>query len=291
MIHRRATSLAPNKSNRKLNSSLVQYGKAYTIIASQEDNLASEESRKHLTKAQTEAQKLLQDALLQVDQTINNAQAEAAMILEQAQAEAQKIQNQAQEAGQQMGYDAGYQAGYNQAVEEAVSIISSAETIINGAYQAQGEILKNTENEMVRLVIAIAKKVIQKEIKMQPDIILRLTEAAIKELKDREEVKVMINPKQINMLTKASELFIKRINALKILKIVEDKSVPENGVIVESSSGKIDGRIDSQLEEIYNKLLDEAAANPAILDNQSTTGSTSDKVNKFLEQENRDLNS
>jgi flagellar assembly protein FliH len=273
---------------KKLNSGIVKYGNAYTIVSSQEDNLSSEEAQKHLSKAQTEAQKLLQDALIQVDQTINNAQSEAAAILEQAQTEAEKIQAQAQEAGQQMGYDAGYQEGYNQAVEEANSIICSAETIINGAYQAQKDILMNTEKEMLGLITAIARKVIQKEVKMQPDIILRMTEAAIRELKEREVVKIMVNPKTVALMTKASDILIKRINSLNTIKIIEDKSVPEGGVIVESPDGKIDASIDTQLEEIYNKLIDEAMTNPAPIDIQKAKTLSQDDVNKYINQNNPD---
>ena len=91
--------------------------------------------------------------------------------------------------GQKLGYDAGYQAGYNQIIDEAANIISHSEIIIQGAYQAQKEILVNTEKEMFNLIMAIAKKVVHKELKIQPDIILHLTEAAIKELKEREAVK------------------------------------------------------------------------------------------------------
>ncbi|MGD9580399.1 MAG: FliH/SctL family protein [Vampirovibrionia bacterium] len=246
----------------KLSGNIIQYGQSYNVIGKLEDDLNNDASKKQLTKAQNEAQKLIQNALMQVEQTIAKAQEEAATILEQAKEDAINIQNQAQETGQQMGYDEGYQAGYNQAIEEASNIISSAETIIHGAYQSQKQILNNTEKEMLSLIIAIARKVIHKEIKTQPDIILRLTEAAIRELKERDVVKLMINPKSVELLTKASPLLVKRINSLEVIKIIDDKSVPVGGVIVESISGKIDAQVDTQIEEIYNKMLDEAAKNP-----------------------------
>ena len=213
---------------------------------------------------------------------LRKAQAEAGAILEQAKQDAINIQTQAQETGQEMGYDAGYQAGYNQAIEEASNIISSAETVIKGAYQSQKEILHNTEKEMLALIIAIAKKVIHKEIKTQPDIILRLTEAAIRELKERDVVKLMINPQSVELLTKASPLLIKRINSLEVLKIIDDISVPVGGVIVESISGKIDAQADTQIDEIYNKLLDEALKNPTKLNIPDNKTMQTENVNNII---------
>lgn len=240
-------------------------GEGYSIIGNTQDALESQESKKQLTQAQMKAQQLIQDALIQVEQTINEAQAEAAAILEQAKQDAINIQARAQETGQKLGFDSGYQAGFNQSIEETQNILASAETVINGAYQAQKEILQNTEKEMLTLVVAIAKKVIQKELKMQKDIILKITEQAIKELKDREVVKIMVNPQVVELMKKASPILQQRINGLEVIKIIEDKSIPVGGVIVESPSGKIDGQIDTQLDEIYNKLIDEASTNPVML--------------------------
>lgn len=253
------------KKHKKFNSTNIQVGQGYSVIGNTQDALDSQESKKELTKAQVKAQQLLQDALIQVEQTINNAQAEAAAILEQAKQDAVNIQAKAQETGQKLGYDSGYQAGFNQSIEETQNILASAETVINGAYKAQKEILQNTEKEMLTLVVAIAKKVIQKELKMQKDIILKITEQAIKELKDREVVKIMVNPEIVGLMQKASPILQKKITGLEVIKIMEDKSIPVGGVIVESPTGKIDGQIDTQLEEIYNQLLDEAATNPVLL--------------------------
>lgn len=251
-----------NKSQ-KITGQIVQYGNSYNIVGSVDEDINSEASKRHLSKAQIEAEKLIQKALMQVDETINQAQQEANDILEQAKEDAVKIQAQAQETGQKMGYDAGYEAGYNQSIGEASSIIASAETIVKGAYQSQKEILLSTEREMLNLVLAISKKVINRAFNNQPEIILRLIDITIRELKEHEEVKLIINPKNVELIKKASDLLKNQINGLHAIKIIEDKSIPITGVIVESSSGKIDAQIESQLEEIYNKLLDEAAKNPA----------------------------
>ncbi|MEW5819603.1 MAG: FliH/SctL family protein [Cyanobacteriota bacterium] len=274
--------------SKKFRGNIVQYGQAYNILGKQEDDLSTQESQQQLSKAQIEAQKLLQNALLQVEQTINNAQEEAANILEQAKQDAVNIQAQAQETGQQLGFNQGYQAGFNQSIEETKNIIESAETIINGAYQAQKEILKNTEKEMVRLIIAISKKVIQKELKIQPDIILKLTESAIKDLKERETVKLMLNPNSIQLLKKASPILIKKINSLETIKIIEDKSIPEGGVIVESAASKIDACVETQIEEILNKLMEEATVNPVLLNLPDSKALPKENLKNIFEQKGQE---
>lgn len=249
--------------NKKITGHLVQYGETYNIAADGVHNQTNEFVKEQLDQAHSEAQKMLQEALLQVEQIIAKAENDASQILQQAQQEATNIQAKAQEVGQQIGYDQGYQAAYNQAVEEAQAIITSAETVITGAYQAQTEILMETEKRMLGLIVSIAKKVINTEITIQPGIILRITEAAIRELKDRDVVKIMVHPACVDMLTKASEILRQRVSALKVIKIIEDKSLPINGVIVESNSGRIDASIDTQVEEIFNRFLREAQNNPA----------------------------
>lgn len=245
---------------------MVQYGQTYNILARETDDLNSPESKKELTKAQSEAQKMLQQALIQMEQTIQNAQQKAQEILNQAQMDAELIQQQAQEMGQQQGFDEGYQAGYNQAIQESLNIIEASETIINGAYQAQKEIMINSEREMIELITAIAKKIIHKELKTQPDIIIKLTESAIRELKDRDLVKVIVNPQNVEILQLAAQELKEKISSLEVIKIIEDRNIPMGGVIVESVSGKIDAQVDVQLEEIYNKLIDESIVNPALIE-------------------------
>lgn len=283
--YRRSELQPDNKLKlKKFNASQVTVGNSFNIIARTDDDVLSQESKKELTKAQSEAQKLMQEALIKVEEIIAQAQSEAAEILEQAKQDAINIQASAQETGQQIGFETGYQTGYNQSVEQTVGIITSAETIINGAYQAQREILLNSEKEMLDLIITICRKVILKELKTQPDILLRMTEAAIKELKEREMVRLMVNPECVNLLTKASPLLVKRITGLQTIKIIEDRSVPPTGVIVESISGKIDGQVDTQLEEILTKLMDEAIANPAPIDLPDPKQMPTENIKQILDQ-------
>lgn len=200
---------------------------------------------------------------------VNEAKAEAAKIIEQAHQQGNEIIQQYQQAGEQArneGYQAGYQQGYTDGqaklYQDIASELRKLDSLAASAFSVKKEIISSSEEEILKLSVAIAEKIIRHELELNPEIVVNIIKSAINELKDREEVKIIVNPSFANLLMNQSEELKETVNGLKNLKILEDKSIPADGVIIESGESRIDARLDSQISEIMRVLISEYEENP-----------------------------
>ena len=81
-----------------------------------------------------------------------------------------------------------------------------------------------------------------------------ITISAINQLKDKEEVTIIVNPQLVQNIVNLSEEFKNEISQLKHIKIIEDSSLSVDGTIVSTPLSRIDSRISSQIDEIASRL-------------------------------------
>ena len=79
---------------------------------------------------------------------------------------------------------------------------------------------------------------------------------ALKKVKGRGEVTIRVNLEDAKLTTAHISDFIKAVENIKGITVVEDSSVDKGGCIVETDFGAIDARISSQLTELETKILE-----------------------------------
>lgn len=245
----------------RIRSSEVLWGNSYVFNSNNEKLQANNENNPEKLKEQ---QALLDNAQLQAQEILNNAQAEAERILQETQEQAQNIFQQAQEEGLKSGYQEGYDTGYRQVQADLAEKINSLNVMAQAAFKIKSEVIASSEKEVLELSVVIAEKVIKQELETNPEIILGIIKAAINELKEKDEVRIIVNPKIIQNLADISEELKDSINGIGIIKLVEDKTIHENGVLVESADSRIDARLDTQIAEIARQLFEEMRNEPII---------------------------
>jgi flagellar assembly protein FliH len=115
------------------------------------------------------------------------------------------------------------------------------------------------EPELVRLSVSIAEKVIGQELELRPEIVVGVVRSAVKRLRDREHLRVSVNPGDIERVKEAREDLISAVDGVRTMDIVEDRRVGAGGCVIESPSGTLDARIQTQIDEI-SRALGEATA-------------------------------
>ncbi|MHB0938886.1 MAG: FliH/SctL family protein [Armatimonadota bacterium] len=174
------------------------------------------------------------------------AEEQAAELLAEAQRQAEALKAQAREEG--------YQDGRAQAVQEAQESVQAVDTLIEEINQERAEFFDRSEGELVRLVTAIAEKVLAQQLAVKPDTILDYTRTHIKRIRDRETVRLRVNPEDLPLLMQARPSFLGEIDGLRDLQMQEDRRVGRGGVILEAPSGTFDARYATQLETIREAL-------------------------------------
>ena len=204
-------------------------------------------------KRQTDqAQIIKTDAEAEANQIIENAKAEAAQIIANAQAERDRLERDAHKEG----FDQGHEEGYAKGEGEVERLIERMHKMLEAVMLRREEILSDTESQIVELVILMARKVIKILSENQKNVVMANTLAALKKVKTRGNVTLRVNLEDVKLTTENVSEFIKHVENVKGITVLEDSSVEKGGCIVETDFGAIDARISSQLQELENKILE-----------------------------------
>lgn len=204
-------------------------------------------------KRQTDQAAIIKaDAEAEAQEIINKAQEEAARILAEAQSERDR---QHQEAYNE-GFEKGHQDGYEKGNAEVERLVDRMHRIIEAVMQRREEILQDTESQIVELVILMARKVIKILSENQKNVVMANVLAALKKVKTRGNVTLRVNLEDIKLTTENVSEFIKHVENVENITVLEDSAVERGGCIVETDFGAIDARISSQLTELETKILE-----------------------------------
>lgn len=204
-------------------------------------------------KRQTdEASVLKADAQKQAEEIIAKAKADAAKIIQDAHSEEQKIKISAKEDGFKQGHDEGYSAGES----EIGRLVERLRKMVEAVMLRREEILKETEQQIIDLVILMTRKVVKIISETQKTTIMSNILAALKKVKNRGTVALHVNLEDLRLATANVDEFIKRVENIQGITVVEDSTVEKGGCIVETDFGAIDARISSQLNELEDKIME-----------------------------------
>lgn len=159
----------------------------------------------------------------------------------------------------------------NAAAEEAAAIRQSAYEA--GREEAQSEMLENlletrdersralsgVEEEVLKLSVKLAEKIIGRAVEQDESIRAEIVFSAVRQARQQEMLTVRVNANDLPLLERMRE----RIDAFgrtRYVDFVADQAVARGGCIIESASGTIDARVETQLRVLENALLARASA-------------------------------
>jgi flagellar assembly protein FliH len=116
------------------------------------------------------------------------------------------------------------------------------------------------EPELARLAVGIAEKVIAKELETSPEIVIGLVRNAMKRMRERETLRVRLNPEDLPLVKAAREDLMAEVNGVNKLDLQEDRRVGPGGCMVESSNGVLDATIKTQLEKLEQVIIEASDA-------------------------------
>jgi flagellar assembly protein FliH len=138
---------------------------------------------------------------------------------------------------------------------ETVQAFSAA---LEDISQLRGSILKNSTDDMLRLVMAIAEQVIPCAVALNPEIIHHTIVKALQAAVDSDVYHIKVNPEDMVVVMEKKPLLLASISGLKNITVEASPEISRGGCLVESDLGEVDATIESQLEEIRRKILNAA---------------------------------
>ncbi|MDR0732126.1 MAG: flagellar assembly protein FliH [Treponema sp.] len=227
-----------------------------------------------INASRAEAERILADARDEALREAESRAKEAEAAKEAAEEEARRIIAEAgesirkQEEESRLGLEnekkealdaartAGMEEGFAQGKEEVERLIQRTQTVLERAQDKRAEILAETEQEIVDLVLILARKVVKTITENQRNVILQNVVQALRKVKARGSVIIRVNMADLSLTTAHTKNFIQMMEGVKGIQVQEDSTVDSGGCIIETDFGEIDARISSQLAELEARILE-----------------------------------
>ena len=228
------------------------------------DNFVLPIEQSGVTRQQAKIQQIIQETDEKARQIISAAENKSRIVVETANTEASRIIEEARKRGEQEyetiknqayqeGFAKGEQDGLYKFQNDAVEGLKSLDTLSSSSFEIKNNIIESASRDIVDLVSTIAAKVCH--LSFDDEVLHRITVDAIRELHDKENITIIVNPKLVENINNLAPELRQEFPKLETLKILEDNSLSPDGVIVETLKTRLDSRISRQIAEIAEKML------------------------------------
>jgi flagellar assembly protein FliH len=213
---------------------------------------AEEAAFQEVKRRTDQAQSLKRQAEDEGEKIVAGAKEKAAEIEASSRAAFEAERKDAEERGRIAGREAGFAEGK----AEVERLIQRTQTVLERAQDKRAEILAETEQEIIDLVLLISRKVIKVISENQRNVVISNVIQALRKVKGRGNIIIRVNMADVKLATDHITDFIRLVEGSKTIQVVEDSTVDSGGCIIETDFGEIDARISSQLAELETKILE-----------------------------------
>lgn len=227
-----------------------------------------------LEKARREAEKLRVDAANEADKIKLAAGQEAERIRAQAEKEAEKLRQEAAAAaeigkkegyasgyssgvedGYKKGYEDGYGKGKNAAIDETRATINMMGEVVEQLKSYHSKILEESQGDIARMAISVARKVLHKEIMTDPMTVVSVVQAALEKIAFKKHFVINVNPLDLEIIQKSGDKVKSMLQNAQSIQFKASPQVEAGGCVVQTESGMVDSQVSRKVSEVEAAVM------------------------------------
>lgn len=147
------------------------------------------------------------------------------------------------------GLQEGYQAGLQQAAAEQEAATARLATLVDQAALDAHQFARALEQQLVELALAVAAKVIAREVERDPTLVVGVVRDTLAELQDATVVRVRVHPEDHPLVAPHWER-LRQQRGSEQGTLLADEHVSRGGCVVETAIGGVDGQLDTRLGQV-----------------------------------------
>lgn len=147
------------------------------------------------------------------------------------------------------GYEEGERAGAAAAATRAEGMLKRLGQTIEELAALRSEMIRRTERQTVQLVLAIAERIVQREVALDRGLLVGMARAALDRLGERASATIRLHPEDFHAIGAGLGL------EEAAVRVVSDPLVSRGGCLVQSDFGFMDVSPESQFRELAHALL------------------------------------
>ncbi|MEW5981070.1 MAG: FliH/SctL family protein [Acidobacteriota bacterium] len=152
-------------------------------------------------------------------------------------------------------YAEGEKAGFEAGAVRADAMLRRLGDTVRELGELRSTLSQQAERQVVQVALAIARRILQREVDTDPDLLSAMARVALDRLGDGDAIRIRLNPEDHLGINDRHDF--SRVGAP--ITVDSDPAVPRGGCLIESSLGFVDAGIDAQFRVIQDALAREAA--------------------------------
>jgi flagellar biosynthesis/type III secretory pathway protein FliH len=160
-----------------------------------------------------------------------------------------RLEREAYEKGFEQGQKDGLALEQRQMEEKGKQL----EALFNALNQLKEQIYAEAEGEVLKVGLAVARKIVRNEVKTENRIIEETIRAALKFVVDKSHIRIRISPDDMEEVRAALPSLAAMTKAGRF-QIVEDTAIGRGGCILDTGFGRINATIEDQLGMLEKEI-------------------------------------
>jgi len=149
----------------------------------------------------------------------------------------------------QKGYANGERAAQKEAARQLEVTTRQLSTTIQEIAALRVGVMRRAERELIHLALAMAQRIVRRELHIDHDLLLVIARVAIDRLGERSTAVIRMHPADHAVLS------ARPLESNGTIELVADPDVPRGGCRIVSAFGEVDTGIESQVREIARELI------------------------------------
>jgi flagellar assembly protein FliH len=140
----------------------------------------------------------------------------------------------------------------NQAAAQLQPTLDRLSAVLSSLVELRARLRRESEADLVRLAIAIAQRILHRELTVDPGAVQGLIKAALDKLQTREIARIRVHPDQ----EKIVRACVERAASSRKVEFLPDAGLKPWDILFETEGGSLDASINAQLSEIERGFAD-----------------------------------
>lgn len=151
----------------------------------------------------------------------------------------------------EQGYAEGERIGKQMGEKMVETIVKRYDTSILNLAEAHKALMESVEEQTVRLALEISRKVVQRELTMDTDLVTALASVALKRVSSHQSITLRVSRQDFGRVRVA----VANVNPAVTVK--DDATLERGDFVIDTAQTHLDGRVGSQVDAISRALFDE----------------------------------
>lgn len=156
--------------------------------------------------------------------------------------------------GLEKGTVEGEKTGFERASKKLAPLLDSLRAALLELKNLRAATLRQSEKDMVELAMAIARKVVCREIQMDREVVMHVAREALSRIDDPGKIKIKMSPQDFEFIAAAGYKLSDIIGDLDNVSLAAADNIQSGGCIIETDMGEIDARIENQIQTLEESL-------------------------------------